>query len=174
MKDQVKNLSYSRFHNEWKWTFFVQKEKKSAEAVCESCLQCSSVPLNLWAFPWSPATLSSVLIETDPSGSRRWFLQRWFFDHLAFSQVRVIGLVEFCSNCMDLSKVEKDGNTIGTTASFDLNLLLLLRWWNPNTEERASGRHIYVIFPSWKVHSLPNKLRKVYSFFNKLTPDRLN
>ena len=124
MKGEVKNLSYSRFHNEWKWTFFVQKEKKSAEAVCESCLQCSSVPLNLWAFPWSPTTLSSVLIETDPSGSRRWFLQRWFFDHLAFSQVRVIGLVEFSSNCMDLSKVENDGNKIGTTASFDLNLQL--------------------------------------------------
>ena len=141
MKGEVKNLSYSRFHNEWKWTFFVQKEKKSAEAVCESCLQCSSVPLNLWAFPWSPTTLSSVLIETDPSGSRRWFLQRWFFDHLAFllRQVRLNGLVEFCSNCKDLSKVQKDGNKIGTTTSFDLHLLLPLRWWNPNTEERASG-----------------------------------
>ena len=156
--------------------FFVQKEKKSAEAVCESCLQCSSVPLNLWAFPWSPTTLSSLLIETDPRGSRRWFLQRWFFDHIVFllRQVRVNGLVEFCPNCMDLSKVQKDGNTIGTLPPL-LTSICYCHWDDgiPKQRRRRPG-DIYVIFPSWKVHSLPNKLRKVYSFFNKLTPDRLN
>ena len=154
--------------------FFVQKEKKSAEAVCESCLQCSLVPLNLWAFPWSPTTLSSLLIETDRSGSRRWFLQRWFFDHLAFSQVRVNNLVEFFVQiawiCQKYRRMETQ---LALTPL--LTSICYCHWDDgiPKQRKRRLG-DIYVIFPSWKVHSLPNKLRKVYSFFNKLTPDRLN
>ena len=157
--------------------FFVQKEKKSAEAVCESCLQCSSVPLNLWAFPWSPTTLSSLLIETDRSGSRRWFLQRWFFDHLAFSQVRVNNLVEFFVQiawiCQKYRRMETQLALPPLLTSICFCQQPTVRWWNHNKRRRHLG-DLYVIFPSWKVHSLPNKLRKVYSFFNKLTPDRLN
>ena len=145
MKGEVKNLSYSRFHNEWKWTFFCAERKK----VCRGGLRILSAVLLSSFEPLSLPLITDNSVQRlnwnwPKSGSRRWFLQRWFFDHLAFSQVRVIGLVEFSSNCMDLSKVENDGNKIGTTTSFDLHLLLPLRWWNLNTEEEASGtgRHI--------------------------------
>ena len=130
--------------------------------------------------------LSLPLITDNSVQPLNWNRPKWF-SPLIFAtlvlwsfllrQVRVNNLVEFFVQiawiCQKYRRMETQLALPPLLTSICFCQQPTVRWWNHNKRRRHLG-DLYVIFPSWKVHSLPNKLRKVYSFFNKLTPDRLN
>ena len=165
MKGEVKNLSYSRFHNEWKWTFFCAERKK----VCRGGLRILSAVLR-----GSFEPLSLPLITDNSVQRLNWNRPEWF-SPLIFATL-VLWSPRFQSSQSDWP----------CWVFFKLHGFVKSReWWKQNWHYRlfwpqsaiASSQHwddgiptqrrgrlglgdLYVIFPSWKVHSLPNKLRK--------------
>ena len=155
------------------WRFFCAEKK-----VCRGGLRILSAVL-LGSFePLSLPLITDKSVQPLNWNRPKWFSPVIFATLVLWSfllrQVRVNNLVEFFVQiawiCQKYRRMETQ-----LALSPLLTSICYCHWDDgiPKQRKRRLG-DLYVNFPSWKVHSLPNKLRKVYSFFNKLTPDRLN